>query len=175
MIVPDPATVFGIDADTQGIAWCCLDVMTKKVQCEGHLVRAYKSRGLSATYALELEQLIKKIGAHTVFLEDVFCRSRKGYRSLCHVQGELLYEAYSRAHWPKDQIVMVPAVTWQSWLFKRVGKIKLRCCTGTKEKARVCADECVQNGVLATEHAVDAACIAYYGAVQTLEALGDKD
>ena len=166
-----PTTVFGIDADTQGIAWCRLDVMTKQVRCEGHLVRAYKTRGLAATYANDLERLIHKIGEEPVYLEDVFCRSRKGYRSLCLVQGEFLYEAWSRAHLPKEQITLVPAVTWQSWLFKEVGKLKLKGCTGTKEKAKVCAENRVRNAVLASEHAVDAACIAYYGAVQILTSM----
>jgi len=173
MRATEPEIVFGIDADTQGIAWCCLDIMKKEIRCEGHIVRSYKSRGLAATYALDLERFVHKVGDAPVYLEDVFCRSRKGYRSLCRVQGEFLYEAYSRAHWPEQQIVLVPAVTWQSWLFKAVGKSKLRHCKNTKDKAMVCAKDRIGGGVLATEHAVDAACIAYYGAVKILGTLGE--
>lgn len=169
-----PTTVFGIDADTQGIAWCQLDVYTKRVQCEGYIVRAYKTRGLAATYYYDLERFINMIGEHTVYLEDVFCRSRTGYRSLCRVQGEILYEAHSRAYTPLSQVVLVPAITWQSWLFKSVGKKKLAGCGNTKDKALVCANARVRDAVLASEHAVDAACIAYYGAVKILGEL-DKE
>ena len=122
-----------------------------------------------------------------VLLEDVFCRSKAGFKTLSKVQGEFLYELERpiprgtppftwRAY--NYTLDVVLATTWQSYIFKHFMSKEEQNGLNTKEKSKMCAafilrrllGQDVPAGViLMNDDICDALCLMYYGLGQTEE------
>ena len=171
-----PRYVVGVDADTKGIALYTMPIgivprhaydppCSQDTPNAQYIVRPKDTapQEQHAAYIRQLQAAFTQIAVldAEVWVEDVFCRSRAGYRSLCMVRGELRMTALSLGGRPFQWVL---ASAWQPRVFKRLLNQSKRATGGqTKvyaKKAALHIDPMGMDG--ANEHECDACCIAYY-------------
>ena len=163
--------VVGIDQDTKGLAWFMMDSANFNYLGHGYLTRKKGTKRVPH-FPKQLHSLLDRFlstGA-LVYLEDIFCRSKKGYKSLAHAQGEILFKALEVGY--THEFPTVLACVWQKKVFSWYNT---ELEGTTKEKALVVATELIAPGVVfANEHEVDAACIAAFATWKEFHASSKK-
>lgn len=160
--------IMGIDPDTKGIGWHVIDAHSWNLINNGYIEREHKKRGVDEDYNPALEQLIHEASALRawIFLEDIFCKNRQGFKRLAQVQGEILLYArdalfsYELEDNRRPKLFTVLANQWQSEVFSSYSITE----GTTKEKALEATTYFAGDAPLHNEHMVDACCIARYGA-----------
>lgn len=159
--------VMGIDADTKGIAWHTIDTYGWHLVDQGFILRKHPKKGIDEDYPDILRGVLSEAARTNtwIFLEDIFCMNRTGFKLLAQVQGEILYEArnhlfdFNLRPGARPRIFTVLASQWQPEVFSWYGDLQ-----GTsKEKAREATGYFAGEVPLKDEHMVDACCIAHYG------------
>lgn len=149
----------------------------------GHIQRRKKKINYVPTYHSNLADFTHRVipGEPNTFvlIEDIFCRSRVGFKTLARVQGEFLYELEREVyrdgfeHTPYDfTLDVVLATTWQSYVFNHFMSKAEQKLLDSKDKAARCAGFILAElgffklnmaEVLTTGDICDAVCIMFYG------------
>ena len=146
----------------------------------GHLPRRTKKVTYVKNYHANLADLTHHVipgePDTLVVLEDIFCRSKAGYKTLARVQGEFLYELErevpSLGRFYDFMLDIVFATTWQSYVFNTFIPKSAQKGVDSKDKSKTCAmlilaellsPKLPMNDILTTSDICDAVCITYYG------------
>ena len=149
----------------------------------GHIQRRKKKVNYVPTYHSNLADFTHRVipGEPNTFvlIEDIFCRSRVGFKTLARVQGEFLYELEradprSSSSVPSYDFTLdvVLATTWQSYVFNHFMSKAEQKLLDSKEKSAACAGSVLDSlgfsklnmaEVLTTGDICDAVCIMFYG------------
>lgn len=148
----------------------------------GKIVRRAKKVNYVPTYHSILDDFTHRVipGEPNTFvlIEDIFCRSRAGFKTLARVQGEFLYELEREVPRGADSALsydftldVVLATTWQSKVFNTYLAKDLQKGANSKAKSSYCAQRILHEllpdlkaeEVLTTSDICDAVCIMYYG------------
>jgi hypothetical protein len=173
----DTTKLIGVDPDTKGIA--CVAV-SDDGSISGYQYikrRDYKKRW-HRDYDVEMNNFFSGVRdiEVPVYIEDIFCRNRQGYKSLAHVQGEIVYTADVITSYDNTtcDLSFISPSTWQAWLRNRYRTKHDGQSLSEEVKGKDCIWEYLSDmglcggmakGIKDNNHLVDAFGIAIYALV----------
>jgi len=155
--------VVGLDADVRRLAFYAL-AEGRGVVGFGSIDRSHKRHGIYEDYPERLELFVKTLRKYkaALFVEDIFCLSRRGFRSFAQMHGEIAYEIVRQSAQFDVEFHYVLASKWQKALSSHYDEPIAK--NETKEFAlRMVKTHFDSVSNLEDEHQVDACCIANYG------------
>lgn len=194
-----PNRVIGVDPHADSIVWAAYALPPERLgYCAGCSlsfrydlpgadslaigeIRRRKKGVFAPDYHRNLSDLVHHIFRSEptlVVVEDIFCRSRAGFKTLAQVQGEIRYESAREVPRSTDsannslyELSIIMATTWQSSLLNHFNAKALLKGKNSKAKSEHFAQlimaelvpELPADEVLTSSDICDALCLMYYG------------